>query len=140
MKQDDRPVLFLSNTFNTTQRNYSTGDKVGYCNGSEKIKVLFVWKQNNNLGSPNVNFLFRNPSEMSNRQKRWLEFLNQFDIQIVWTQGKNLTMADALSRSHDTQMIFFGVQSNSMEEQMKDQELRDIIDAFNEGCEISQFI
>ena len=27
LKQDDRPVLFLSNTFNTTQRNYSTGDK-----------------------------------------------------------------------------------------------------------------
>ena len=84
-----------------------------------------------------MNFLFRNPSEMSNRQKRWLEFLNQFDIQIVWTQGKNLTMADALSRA---QIIFFGVQSNRMEEQMKDQELRDIIDAFNEGCEISQFI
>ena len=86
-----------------------------------------------------MNFLFRNPSEMSNRQKRWLEFLNQFDIQIVWTQDKNLTMADALSRAHDTQINFFGVQSNSMEEQMKDQELRDIIDAFNEGCGISQF-
>ena len=38
LKQDDRPVLFLSNTFNTTQRNYSTGDK-------EKLGIVMAVKK-----------------------------------------------------------------------------------------------
>src|SRR3990167_95614 len=138
LKQDDRPELFLSNTFNTTQRNYSTGDKEML--GAVKKLKYYLFGNKTIIYTdhqPNVNFLFRNPSEMSNRQKRWLEFLNQFDVRIVWTQGKDLKMADALSRAADLQINFFGLRSDWISEQMKDLTLRDIIDALNEGCQIS---
>jgi hypothetical protein len=44
---------------------------------------------------------FKTQQHMSNRQARWSEFLQQFDYEIVYKQGKENVVADALSRRPD---------------------------------------
>lgn len=44
---------------------------------------------------------FKTQQHMSNRQARWSEFLQQFDYDIVYKQGKDNVVADALSRRPD---------------------------------------
>ena len=142
LKQNDIPIMFISNTFNSTQRNYSTGDKemLGIVLAIKKLKYYLFGNQVTVFTDhqPNINFLFRNPSDMSNRQKRWLEFLNQFNLKILWTQGKNLSMADALSRSVEYSVNFFGQNICWRTEQMKDPQLRLIIEALYSGCKVNE--
>src|SRR3990167_1974927 len=77
---------------------------------------------------------------MSNRQKRWMEFLNQFDIKISWTQEKNLPMADTLSRAAEHCINFFGININWEIEQNKDPTLKRVIESLDHGCKVQEEI
>lgn len=130
------PTWYTSKSFNASERNYSTGDKelLAIKLALKKFKY-YIWGNNITVitdHKPNETFLQKNPADMVPRQRRWLEIFNEFNIQIIWSAGKNLTIADTLSRPI---LASIGKYKEDWRKiQLADDETRIVIESLEKGC------
>jgi RNase H-like domain found in reverse transcriptase len=92
-------VAFDSTTFKGAKLDYPVHEK-------ELLAIIHVLKkwQTDLVGSPFFIFTdhktlenFNTQKDLSRRQAQWMEFLLQYDAHLVYIQGKQNCVADALS-------------------------------------------
>jgi RNase H-like domain found in reverse transcriptase len=92
-------VAFDSTTFKGTKLNYPIHKK-------ELLAIICALKkwQSDLVGSPFFIFTdhktlenFNTQKDLSRRQAQWMEFLSQYDAHLVYVQGEQNCVADALS-------------------------------------------
>jgi len=95
-----RPVAFESMTFKGAQLNYPVHEKEMLA----IIRALTKWRVDL-LGVPFLVYTdhktlenFHLQRDLSRRQARWMEFMSQYNVKIVYVKGEDNTVADALSR------------------------------------------
>lgn len=95
-----RPVAFDSAQFSSCQKNYPVHEKELLA----IIRALTRWRYDL-LGTRFKVYTdhrtlehFMTQKDLSHRQARWQEFLAQYDFQIIYVQGQENSVADALSR------------------------------------------
>lgn len=95
-----RPVVYNSMILKGAELNYPVHKKELLA----IIRALKKWHADLS-GIPFVVFTdhrtlenFHKQKDLSRRQARWMEFLSQFDLRIVYIKGEENTVADALSR------------------------------------------
>jgi len=100
--EGERPVAFLSQTLSATHRNWPTHDRELYAVHC----ALHRWRHyvegvpTQVLTDHNSLKYFLEQKDLSKRQVRWLEFLQEFGntLSIEYLPGKSNVVADALSR------------------------------------------
>lgn len=99
--QEGRPVAFSSKKFTPAERNYSTGEQelLGV------VHALREWRCYLQSAIPFTLVTDHHPltylktqAQISRRQARWIEFLEQFHFEWQFRPGKLNVVADALSR------------------------------------------
>ena len=100
LTQDGQAVAYESKKFSSTEMNYSTSDRELYA----VVHCLKKWKVYMMSNPENVvvtdhkpNVTIHSKTELSPRQVRWIEFLQQFPIKWVYEKGAS-NIADPLSR------------------------------------------
>ena len=95
-----RPVAFDSSTFKGPELNYPVHEKEMLA----IIRALKKWRTDL-IGVPFYIYTdhktlqnFSTQRDLSRRQARWMEFLSQYDGNIIYVKGEDNTVADALSR------------------------------------------
>jgi hypothetical protein len=98
-----RPVAFDSMQLKGAEKNYPVHEKELLA----VVRALKKWRADL-LGIPIVIYTdhctlenFNTQRDLSRRQLRWQEFMSQYDMNIVYIQGEDNTVADALSRVPD---------------------------------------
>ena len=107
----EHPVAFESRKMNPAEQNYPTHERELLA----VIHALRTWRHYL-LGKRfiivtdhhSLKFLQTQP-QLSRRQARWLEFLAEFDFEIVHRPGKSNVVADALSRLNNIEVQDLGV-------------------------------
>ena len=100
--EGERPVAFLSTTLTDTERRWPTHDRELYA----VVSALHRWRhyvegvQTEVLTDHHSLKYFLDQKDLSKRQIRWLEFLQEFGntMTIGYLPGKSNVVADALSR------------------------------------------
>lgn len=96
------PVAYVSRVLSETERRWATHER-------ELLGVVYALKQFRHylLGSPHPTVVrtdhkslrhFPNQKELSDKQVRWMEYLQQFDLDLDYVEGKANFVADMLSR------------------------------------------
>ena len=98
-----QPIAFLSHKMNEHERNYPVHEQ-------ELLAIIIALKEWRHYlhGRPfrvitdhqSIRYLSTQP-HLSPRQVRWSEFLQQFEFEVEYRQGKTNVVADALSRRAD---------------------------------------
>jgi hypothetical protein len=98
-----QPIAFLSKKLSTAETKYPIHEQ-------ELLAIILALKEWRHYLYGNhftvitdhhsLQYLQSQP-HLSPRQTRWLEFLQQFDFEIIYKPGKSNTVADALSRRAD---------------------------------------
>ena len=98
--QDDKPIAYESKKLTTTEMNYSTTDRELYAvvHCLKKWKVyMFHNSENLVITDHKPNSTLPTKTDLSSRQVRWIEFLQQFPGKWIYEKG-NTNVADPLSR------------------------------------------
>ena len=98
-----QPIAFMSRKMQAAERNYPVHEQ-------EELGIVTALKEWRHYlhGKPfkvltdhrSLTHLFTQPHQ-SGRQARWMEFLAEFEFEIVYQSGKENVVADALSRRPD---------------------------------------
>jgi hypothetical protein len=98
-----QPIAYMSHKFNDAEKRYATHEQ-------ELLAIILAFKEWRHyllnakpivLTDHKSLIHLQSQPELSNRQVRWLEFLQQFMPQIQYQEGKKNVVADALSRRPD---------------------------------------
>nr|GEZ63017.1 hypothetical protein [Tanacetum cinerariifolium] len=100
LMQNEKVIAYASRQLNICEKNYTTRDlKLGAL-----VFVLKIWRHYL-YGTKCTVFTYHkslqhilDQKELSMRQRRWLEFLNDYDCEIRYHPGKANVVADVLSR------------------------------------------
>ena len=111
LMQNERVIAYASRQLKDYEKNYPTHDL-------ELAGVIFALKiwRHYLYGNPckiftdhkSLKYIFTQ-KELNLRQRRWLEFLKDYDLQILYHPGKANVVADALSRKTHHSMNFIKV-------------------------------
>ena len=98
--EGNKPVAFYSRALSPAERNYPVHDL-------EMLAIITALQQWHcyldgatftvHTDHHSLQYFHSQPN-LSNRQRRWLEFLSQFNLNIKYIKGKENVVADALSR------------------------------------------
>ena len=99
-----QPVAFISRKLNAAERNYTTHERemLGGVYAMEcwrhylESNIPFEWRTDH----AGLKYLQTQPN-LNPRQARWMEKVQNFNFTVVYTPGKDNTVADALSRRVD---------------------------------------
>ena len=108
--QDEGPVAYASKAMNETQQHWAQVEK-------ELFAVLFAYKRFHQYvyGKPvtvesdhrPVEFIFQKPfSQAPPRLQKMLLQLQEYDINLVYKRGKEMYLADTLSRGYPPEIIY----------------------------------
>jgi len=133
-----RPVAFLSNSLNETERNYEIHDKemLAIIRGLEAWRHLLeeaqykfeIWTDHMNLE------YFIKVQKLNRRQVRWALYLSRFDFILKHVAGSKMGKADRLSRRSDWKV---GVENdNDNQIIIKDNWLHRLEEVIIEGPEV----
>lgn len=137
---DLKPCGYISKVFNLAERNYPIFDRELLA----IIRALKAWRhyllgQTFTIRCDHKNLMhYRESRNLNGRQTRWLNVLSEFDYQFQYTPGKEMVVADVLSRRADHQakdgtynITLFPPENflDAMEVTIEDQELKDQIRA-----------
>jgi hypothetical protein len=108
LSQKDHVVCFESRKIKEHEKNYSTHD----LQLATIVHALKMWRHylmgkrfELRMDHCGLKHLFGQPT-INVRQTRWLEFLNEYDIEIKHIRGKENQVVDALSRrSHEVHVL-----------------------------------
>ena len=101
-----QPIAFFSRKLSTTEQKYSTFDR-------ELLAVYLSIKNfKHHLEGNKFELLtdhkplthLTSMKEPSNRQWRWIQYINQFDVEIHHIRGQDNQVADCLSRQMETEI------------------------------------
>ena len=100
LMQDRRVIAYASRALRRHEENYATHD----LELAAVVHALKIWRHYL-LGYPihiysdhkSLKYIFTQ-SELNLRQRRWLEFIKDYDLEIHYHSGKANVVADALSR------------------------------------------
>lgn len=135
---DLKPCGYISKAFNLAERNYPIFDRELLA----IIRALKGWKhyllgQTFTIRCDHKNLMhYRESQNLNGRQTRWLNVLSEFDYHFQYTPGRNMVVADALSRRTDHQakdgthnIVLFPPENflDAMEVTIEDNELKDQI-------------
>ncbi len=102
--QDDQPVAYASKALDTTQSNYAVIEKelLGICFGCAKYKDYIVGKKVTieTDHKPLVSIMTKPLHTLSARIQRMRMRLQNYDLKVTWRPGKELLLADTLSRAY----------------------------------------
>jgi len=100
LRQDRRAVAYASRQLRTHEKNYPTHDL-------ELVAIIFalkIWRHYVYGGKfevfsdhKSLKYLF-DQKELNMRQRRWMEFLKDYDFELQYHPGKANVVADALSK------------------------------------------
>ena len=98
--QDQRVIAYTSRALKRHEENYATHD----LELAAVVHALKIWRHYL-LGNPvhiysdhkSLKYIFTQ-SELNLRQRRWLELIKDYDLEIHYHPGKANVVADALSR------------------------------------------
>jgi len=110
----EHPVAFFSKSHTPAERNYMTYDR-------EFLAIILSLREWRHfiIGSPHQTIVFtdhqnltyfQNPQKLSRRQVRWVIELMEYDLKLKHKQGKQMVIADALSRRSD---YFKGIENDN---------------------------
>ena len=96
-----RPLTHMSETYNSAERNYHTGDRELLA----VMKALKKWRQHLIGTGPfeiwtdhrNLTY-FQKPQNINRRQAGWVQKMQEYDFTLHYLEGKKNVRADALSR------------------------------------------
>jgi len=100
LQQERRPIAYFSKTLTAAEQKYATHEQetLAIVEALKQWRVylqgrhFIVWTDHYSL-----KYLKTQP-QLSNRQARWLEFLEELDFELKYIKGKQNVVADALSR------------------------------------------
>ena len=120
LTQEGRPIAFTSRKLKIHERNYPTHDLELLA----VIHALKLWRhyllgQRFSLVTDHksLKWIFTQPL-LNMRQRRWVELLQEFDLEIIYRPGKENSVADALSRKAFVSLI--SMPSNPILEKIKE--------------------
>jgi hypothetical protein len=98
--ETSRPVGFESKSFKWAELNYPVHEKelLAIVWALEKWRVDLIGVPFTVLTDHRTLECFQTQKHLSRRQARWMEFLQQYDFNIVYLRGEENVAADALSR------------------------------------------
>jgi hypothetical protein len=96
------PVAYYLATFSPAEQNYSTHDLefLGVIKAIDHWRPYLIWTQEPFIietDHKNLTY-WKSPRKLTGRSARWHEKLQDYNFRIVHVQGKNNTLANALSR------------------------------------------
>ena len=100
LMQNKKVVAYASRQLKVHERNYPTHDlELAAVVFALKIWRHFLYGVSSNVFSDHksLKYLF-DQKELNMRQWRWIEFLKDYDFQLIYNPGKANVVADALSR------------------------------------------
>jgi hypothetical protein len=100
LMQDNRVIAYASRALRVHEQNYPTHD----LEIAEVIHALKIWRHHL-MGTKchiytdhkSLKYIFTQ-SDLNMRQKRWLELIKDYDLEVHYHPGKANIVADALSR------------------------------------------
>jgi hypothetical protein len=107
--QDGKPIAFESRKLDPTQRRYSVQEKELFA----VIHALRTWRHylygNRFVVTTDHQSLkyFCDQQDLTGRKARWADLIQEFDFSIRYRKGSLNTVADALSRLHEVNMLSF---------------------------------
>ncbi|WVZ63902.1 hypothetical protein U9M48_013496 [Paspalum notatum var. saurae] len=100
--QEGKPVAYFSEKLNGPSQNYSTYDKELYA----LVRVLeiwqhYLWPKEFVIHSDHESLKhIRSQAKLNKRHAKWVEFIESFPYVIKHKKGKDIVIADALSRRY----------------------------------------
>jgi hypothetical protein len=94
LMQEGKVISYASRQLRKREKNYPTHDLELVV----VVHALKIWRQVQNLhGSQSLKYIFTQ-KELNLRQRRWLELIKHYDMEIQYHLGKANVVVDALSR------------------------------------------
>ena len=100
LMQDNRVIAYASRALQTHEKNYPTHD----LELAAVIHALKIWRHhlmgmhcNIYTDHKSLKYIFTQ-ADLNMRQRRWLEFIKDYDLEVHYHPGKANVVADALSR------------------------------------------
>jgi hypothetical protein len=93
LMQESRVIFYASRALRPHEKNYPTHD----FEVAAVVHALKIWRHYLMGNRCNI---FTDQSDMNMRQRRWLELIKDYDLEVHYHPGKANVVADALSRKH----------------------------------------
>ena len=109
LMQSKKVVAYASRQLKVHERNYPSHDlELAAVVFALKIWRHFLYGISFNVFSDHksLKYLF-DQKELNMRQRRWIEFLKDYDFQLIYHLGKENVVADALSRKKNTNVVAY---------------------------------
>lgn len=138
-----QPLAYESRKFNAAERNYPVHDREMLA----IVHALRTWRHYldgslvNGITDHETLKYFATQPHLTKRQARWMEFLQEFDLNIVYQPGKTNVVADALSRRADLASIVLVTNDSALVSKLRkayndDPDVPSIVQAITAGTTI----
>ena len=132
--QNERVVAYASRQLKPHEKNYPTHDlELAAIISALKIWRHYLYGQTFEIFTDHksLKYIFTQ-KDLNMRQRRWLDFLKDYDFNINYHPGKANVVADALSRNTYSLVAYMNIQRNSMMTELADLKLK-LLSETNKG-------
>ncbi|MCQ7691371.1 Ty3/Gypsy family RNase HI domain-containing protein, partial [Salmonella enterica] len=134
LMQNERVVAYASRQLKPHEKNYPTHDlELAAIIFALKIWRHYLYGQTFEIFTDHksLKYIFTQ-KDLNMRQRRWLDFLKDYDFNINYHPGKANVVADALSRNTYSLVAYMNIQRNSMMTELADLKLK-LLSETNKG-------
>lgn len=95
-----RPAGFMSKKFTTAQQHYAVHEQetLAILEALQKWEDKLIGHKFHVITDHKALEFFQAQSQLSNRQRRWMDYMSRFDFDITYVKGEYNKVADCLSR------------------------------------------
>ncbi|KAJ1684802.1 hypothetical protein LUZ63_016192 [Rhynchospora breviuscula] len=125
LMQDDRVIAYASRQLRPHEKNYPTHDlELAAVIFALKIWRHYLYGEKCKIFTDHqsLKYVFTQ-KELNLRQRRWLELMKDYDMELVYHPGKSNVVADALSRKNHGNLATLITQQHELLEDMRRLEL-----------------
>jgi hypothetical protein len=101
--QECRPAGFMSKKFTTAQQHYAVHEleTLAILEAMQKWEDKLVGYRTHAITDHKALEFFKTQSMLSHRQRRWMDYMSQFNFDIMYVKGELNKVADCLSRYYE---------------------------------------